>query len=96
MDGPLVYALSRLSLEECTNEPQMEPEKRERGGRRRRNKRGEKEGENQFSQTEAGRTNGGLKEEEEDTFSSDYLLEPQSFGLVHSHDVSLKSSKHTR
>lgn len=54
-----------------------------RGAKTGRNKSGEQRGEegrekNQFSRTEAGWSNGGLKEEErgggEDIFSSDYLL----------------------
>lgn len=47
------------------NKPQMEPEKGEKAGRKSREERkgGEK---NQFSQTEAGWSNGGLKEEEEE------------------------------
>lgn len=47
------------------NKPQMEPEKGKKTGRKSREERkgGEK---NQFSQTEAGWSNGGLKEEEEE------------------------------
>lgn len=48
------------------NKPQMEPEKgKKRVGRRVVESRG-RERENQFSQTEAGWSNGGLKEEEEE------------------------------
>lgn len=47
------------------SKPQMEPEKGKKRAGRRGERRG-REGENQFSQTEAGWSNGGLKEDEEE------------------------------
>lgn len=69
------------------NKLQMEPEKekKRRGGKRRgEERRGGGEGENQFSQTEAGWSNGGLKEEEE---------ERTYFPLITSCSLSGKPSK---
>lgn len=60
------------------NKPQMEPEKKK-------NTRGGGEGENQFSQREAGWSNGGLKEEDEE--------ERTYFPLITSRSLSGKPSK---
>lgn len=51
------------------NKPQMEPEKQKKKKGKKEEKQERRvggEGENQFSQTEAGWSNGGLKEEEEE------------------------------